>query len=73
MSPIETIWAVIKGKLRRMSLKSKPDLIINALLNICVRDTSDQCQIAEISKKLVDDMPKRVAALLKARGGHTSF
>ena len=72
MSPIETIWAVIKGKLRRMSLKSKPDLI-NALFNICVRDTSDQEQLAEICKKLIDDMPRRVAALLKAKGGHTIF
>ena len=43
MSPIETIWAVIKCKLRKVSLKSKLDPI-NAFLNICVRNDSDQEQ-----------------------------
>ena len=72
MNPIETIWAVMKTKLRKISLTSKPDLI-NNLLNICARDTCDNQQLTDICKKLVEDMPKRVAALLNARGGHTRF
>ena len=37
MSPIETLRAIIKPKLRAITFSRKPQLI-NALLNICCRD-----------------------------------
>ena len=72
MNPIETLWAVIKQKLRQTTLTSKTALI-NAVLNICMRDTEMREKINETCRKLVDAMPLRVEALLQAKGGHTKY
>lgn len=72
MNPIETLWAVIKEKLRKVSLTSKTDLI-NEVLNLCVRHNDLSARLQETCQKLVDGMPARVEALVKAKGGHTKY
>lgn len=72
MNPIERMWAIIKQKLRAVDLTSKQQLI-NKLLDICVRDTLAKEAIFESCKKLIDGMPKRCEAVIKAKGGHTEF
>lgn len=72
MNPIETLWAVIKQKLREKSLTSR-QMLINELLNICTRDGEVRDRLTETCTKLVEAMPKRVDTLYKARGGHTKY
>ena len=72
MNPIETLWAIVKQKLRRVTLVSKADLI-NNLLNICVRDNEVSRRIKQSCERLIASMPRRVEALYKAKGGHTRF
>ena len=72
MSPIETIWAIIKRQLERHTLTSRSDLI-NRLLDVTQRDTEVKQKLDESCRKLMLSMPERVSALLQAKGGHTKF
>lgn len=71
-SPIETVWAIVKKRLRSLNLTTRQDLI-NALLDICMRDTPARRQLSSTCEKLMNGMPKRIAAIIKAKGGHTKF
>lgn len=72
MNPIETLWAIIKKKLRQKSFKNKIELI-NGILDTCVRDNDVSRSLDGTCKKLIEGMPERVGALVKARGSHTKF
>lgn len=72
MNPIETVWGVLKEKLRLHSLTSKSDLI-GKLLDMCARDTEVHALIGETCAKVIDSMPKRIEALIQSKGGHTCF
>ena len=52
MNPIETLWAVIKARLRQHTLTSKKDLI-NKLLDICKDEGEFFSQLNETCAKLV--------------------
>lgn len=72
MNPIETLWAVLKNKLRQKTIASRQALI-NEILNIGVRDNEVSRQLTETARKLVAGMPDRIRALIEAKGGHTTF
>ena len=72
MNPIETLWGVIKARLRRHTLTSKQELI-NKLLEICARDGELRDKLNETCGKLIRGMPERVMSLYKAKGGHTKY
>ncbi|MEZ0498438.1 transposase, partial [Sphingomonas sp. IW22] len=72
MNPIETLWAVIKDKLRKLTITNKNELI-NKILGICHRDNEVNAKLRETCVKLVDGMPRRIDALIKGNGGHTKF
>lgn len=72
MNPIETLWAIIKGKLRQMSVTSKGSLI-NSIIDICIRDNETSRLLQGTCRKLVNSMPERVAELYRKKGGHTRF
>lgn len=70
MNPIETLWAIVKNKLRKTSFTTKSELI-NRLLSIWNRNTPEQNDLQETCKKLIQGMPKRVSDLLKSKGKQT--
>ena len=66
LNPIEHLWTWIDQKLNEKEIKNMGDLkngIRDAWLNI----PADLCQ------KLVESMPKRILACIKAKGGHIKY
>ena len=72
MNLIETLWAVIKARLRQHTLTSKHKLI-RKLLDTCIREGELRAKLNETYAKLVREMPERVKALYEAKGGHTKY
>jgi transposase len=68
LNPIETLWAIIKKKLLKMDCSTK-EKMISAVNDIWSNDKD----IQESCARLIRSMPKRVEAVLKAKGGHTSY
>ena len=68
LNPIETLWAIVKQRLRGQTIKIKAELI-RALLDIWFHDE----KMAETCEKLVASMPDRCKAVIAAKGGHTKY
>lgn len=66
LNPIEHIWSILKKKIRRYSITNKTTLL-TALKNEWAKITPDQCL------KLIETMSKRVAAVIKSKGGPTKY
>lgn len=66
LNPIEHLWGILKRKVREHSITSKR-VLKNALLDEWNAITADEC------KKLVNSMPQRIAAVIKAKGGPTKY
>lgn len=68
VSPIENLWAIIKKRLKDHDCSSKVKLM-EAVLSVWFHDE----EIKNSCKNLIESMPKRVAMLIKARGGHIKY
>lgn len=68
LNPIENLWAICKARLLKMDCTTKGKMI-EAVIQVWFRDE----KIKENCKKLIDSMPKRVEAVIKAKGGHISY
>lgn len=68
LNPIESLWAIVKARLRKIDCTTKTKLI-EAVIQVWFRDQ----QISEICQKLIDSMPERVEKVLNAKGGHISY
>jgi hypothetical protein len=68
LNPIETLWAIMKRRLRTQTITTKQQLIA-AVIKVWVRDAS----VVETCRKLVVSMPERVRAVIAAKGGHTKY
>ena len=68
MNPIETLWGIIKNRLRGQTLRTKQEMIA-ALIKAWHRDDS----VITTCQRLIDSMPSRIAALIAAKGGHTQY
>lgn len=66
LNPIEHMWAILKRKIKEHSITSKTALK-NALINEWYAISADECA------KLVRSMPKRIAAVIKSKGGPTKY
>ena len=68
MNPIENLWRTIKIRLAMnpSKIKNKDDMW--AKFEVIWNEVSK-----EDCRKLIDSMPERVQALLRARGGHTRY
>lgn len=66
LSPIENLWSIIKEKVTVYKVKSKEELKLK-IFEEWEKIPNELC------KKLVDSMPKRVRAVIKARGGATKY
>lgn len=68
LNPIETLWAIIKRRLKGKTIKTKKEMI-TALIQAWFRDES----VADTCNKLINTMPDRVRAVIAAKGGHTMY
>ena len=68
VAPIENLWQIVKEKLTKIDTTTKPKLI-RAVLDVWNHDES----IVRSCEKLVESMPNRVKALIKAKGGHIHY
>lgn len=68
LAPIETLWAIVKNRLRKEDVSSKQKLISN-VIKLWYHDE----RIKESCTKLVESMPKRIEELIKNRGGHIRY
>lgn len=68
LNPIENLWAICKARLLRIDCTTKIKMI-EAVIQVWYRDEriSGNCQ------KLVESMPKRIQAVIKAKGGHIPY
>lgn len=66
LSPIETLWHIMKKKLRASPARTVPELK-EKLIQIWNSFTVEDC------KKLVDTMPRRIQAVLKQKGDVTQW
>lgn len=68
LNPIENLWAICKARLRKIDCTTKTKMI-EAVIQVWYRDE----RISENCQKLVESMPKRVKAVIEAKGGHISY
>lgn len=66
LNPIEHLWSILKRRIQEHSITSK-----ETLKNVLQQEWSDIS--SEECRKLVSTMPKRVAAVIKAKGGPTKY
>ena len=68
LSPIEHLWEYLKRMLARY--KTEP----NGMLELWERVETELDKItSEVCIKLIESMPRRIAAVLKARGCYTKY
>lgn len=66
LNPIENIWSIMKGKVRR----NNPETIAELEEQIQIAwDSINEDQI----ENLINSMTRRCEAVIKARGGHTKY
>jgi len=68
LNPIENLWRALKIRLARYERKAKG---IHELWERCDKEWNEFTP--EVCRKYIDSMPDRVKAVLKAKGGHTSY
>lgn len=66
LNPIEHLWCEVKNRLKNVNPTNKKDLK-SAIQNIWENIPSS------VTKKLVESMPRRLQAVLEAKGGHTKY
>ena len=67
LNPIENLWRIIKHKLYN-------DSSIRGINDLWERFEQEWDAVgADICKKLIDSMPKRLEAVIKAKGGPTKY
>ncbi|CAG9565363.1 unnamed protein product [Danaus chrysippus] len=66
LNPIEHIWSILKKNIRRHSISNKQALLA-ALQQEWKNISREECF------RLVESMPKRVAAVIKSKGGPTKY
>ena len=68
LNPIEHLWTEVKRRLTKLPElpKSKKGFWKNVLLILINIET-------EFCRKLIESMPRRIKAVLKAKGGYTKY
>lgn len=68
LNPIEHLWFIVKQKLKNSSTMSKNnDELWDRVVDIWNGLSAEECN------KLIDSMPRRIAAVIAAKGGHTKY
>ena len=67
LNPIEHLWTVIKNSVRASEPLTSVEHLWERLERVWWSIEPDQC------RRLVQSMPDRIRAVIKARGGYTRF
>jgi transposase len=68
LNPIENLWAAIKKRIAKLTTQAYSiDDLWDKVQDVWNEVTKEQCL------KLIDSMPKRIAAVIEAKGGHTKW
>jgi len=67
LNPIENCWSVVKREVAKLKPTSRNDLELK------VKAVWQQHITVDFCKKLIDSMPDRIAAVLRANGGHSRY
>lgn len=68
MNPIENLWAILKKRMKKENICNKTELIAK-LISVWHRDE----EIKAFCETLTDSMPRRISALIKAKGSFTKY
>ena len=68
LNPIENIWGIMKEKLSQITHTTKDQLISSVLRN-WFRDDEFQQKL----QNSIDSMPRRLQAVVNAKGGQTKY
>ena len=66
LNPIENLWSILKDKVSEKQPTSAK-MLEQAIKEVWVRELSNECQ------SLVESMPRRLEAVIKAKGGPTKY
>ena len=68
-NPIKHAWKILKDKMNRKSPASNKRELTESLLYTWFHDDA----LKQTARRLIEDMPKRVQAVLSAHGGSTKY
>ena len=68
LNPIENLWAIVKVHMRKKQFQNKNE-IIGTFLQVWNRDPD----IQKMCKTLVESIPRRIQAVIDAKGGYTKY
>ena len=68
LNPIENVWGIIKRRMSSKTNTTKQELI-TSIIHHWHRDAT----LPNTLSKVIDSMPKRMQAVILAKGGHTKF
>lgn len=68
LNPIEGLWNDLKNEVNKVQVTNKEQLVER------IQEVwHGNGRLAELAKQYIDSMPRRVAAVIAARGGHTKY
>lgn len=68
LNPIENLWAILKNRLKKHTITTKQQLI-EKVLHYWSRDP----KIPQSLANLIESMPRRMEAVISAKGGNTKY
>ena len=68
LNPIENVWGIIKRRISSQTTTTKQELISSI-----IQHWHRNATLSNTLSKLIDSMPKRMQAVIDAKGGHTKF
>lgn len=68
LNPLENMWSILKQRLAAETITTKQQLI-SALIRHWLRDAT----VTEMCQRMIQSMPRRVQAVIDAKGGHTKY
>lgn len=68
LNPIENVWGFLKTSIATKTITTRQQMI-SELIKLWFRDVTFKQKI----RNCIDSMPRRIQAVLKAKGGHTTY
>lgn len=67
LNPIENCWSLLKLKIAKKNSRMKEEF------KSAIKDSWKNDISLEYCRNLISSMPRRIEAVIKARGGHTKY
>ena len=68
LNPIENVWALLKSEVRK-----RPTSSLQELMDVTLDIWNNDVHIKEACKSVFDNMPERIQAVCKSKGGYTKY